>query len=426
MEARYADWHPHFTPGWLSERMASYLPRSFEGTIVDPACGAGNLLAAAALQARGRSMNSRNLSVLGIDVSARAVRACRENLSDLLPDGNVRVERADFLRFAEPFSKQRMRTAVVMNPPFKGYGQQSPSLRRQVTRLLGMRGRFNLSHAFVLHAVRVFRPYLLVSLLPSTWMYSKASRFTADLGALGGSWDWENVGDFQGVSAHVGILVWRSRKRHGRKTSARTFPSLGDLPGVEVLHGAATGRDKIFIELASQSLPIGDSMTAVRGRDVARKSRPRIWVPPSSPSPVDDKVFRRHLASAQLISLGARTCVTGKRARLLHQYHDAIPGWFRAGPKLLLPEIVTREVRVEFDLKGTTMPLHSVIAIRVPSVLFGRRLKKHLLEPSQQKALLSRGPPLSSGAIRIQVSALKDLRIPRALLKWKRKAGLTG
>src|SRR5207248_3086902 len=99
---------------------------------------------------------------------------------------------------------KRVRTrrpiAVIMNPPFKGYGELSSAARQRIAELTSMKGRFNLSYAFVRRAVAVFRPHMMVSLLPSNWVYSKASNFRAELASLGGTWEWEDVGDgaFQG------------------------------------------------------------------------------------------------------------------------------------------------------------------------------------------------------------------------------------
>lgn len=413
----FADWHPHFTPRWLSERLASHLPPSFEGSVVDPACGAGNLLAAAAIRTRGagRPGQALNVEFIGIDVSQRAVRECSSALAALLPRGSFRVDKADFLKLTRAIKCQDS-AAVVMNPPFQGYGAQTDELRRRVVRLFQMKGRFNLSYAFVRHAVELFRPKLLVTLLPSTWVHSRACGFKAELERLGGTWDWEDVEGraFRGISTHVGILVWRPRRRRMQKRAEHAGRKLGDVPGVVVHNGVATGRDAVFIELADSALPFGSRMTAVRGRDVGRATETQIWVPPAEMSQTLGVSVRSLVSAQQLDALEARSCVK-RKGRCPLQYHDAIPDWFRTGPKLLIPEIATGSVRVELDTVGTRMPLHSVIAIRVPSVAVGRMLKRHLLRPPQQRALMSSGPRLVGGAVRMQVSALAQLKVPQAL-----------
>src|SRR5678810_1130810 len=86
----YSTWHPHHTPKWLSHRLAAHIPKEFSGWVVDPACGAGNLLAAAVIRT-GAAGRSGDVSIAGTDVSIRAVNACTEKLSRLLPAGNFQV-----------------------------------------------------------------------------------------------------------------------------------------------------------------------------------------------------------------------------------------------------------------------------------------------------------------------------------------------
>jgi hypothetical protein len=84
-----------------------------------------------------------------------------------------------------------------------------------------------------------------------------------------------------------------------------------------------------------------------------------------------------------------------------------------------LPEIVTTAVRIELDSHGKKLPLHSVIAVKVPSIAAGRRLRRYLKGEKEQRSLISRAPRLSGGAVRLQVSAIR-----RVLLEWLRKQGM--
>lgn len=410
-DSLFANWNAHFTPRWLSEKLVAYLPATFSGTVVDPACGAGNLLIAAARHLRADTRSHSELRFLGIDVSKRAVRSCETSLARIVPRGSFLIELGNFLtRPAAPFAH---RAAVVMNPPFRGYGRLSASMRRRIIRLLDMRGRFNLSYAFVEHAITVYRPEILVSLLPSNWVYSRRGSFRARLNLLGGHWDWLDVGHnvFPGLSVDVGILVWHSRSVT-REPDVRRNRSLAVRGAhLEVRHGVATGRDASFAKIADNPPAFGRIMCAVRGRDIDRQSFSRIWVPLGA-SVETERLFREHVDRRVLKDLRSRSCVRDGRRRIF-EFHDPVPAWMFDAPKLLIPEIVVRRVRVELDAQGDKLPLHSVIAVRVPSVEMGQSLRSFLLRDSEQKALLAHAPRLAGGAGRMQVGAIRD-----AISRW--------
>ena len=421
--ALFSDRHPHYTPRWLSEKLASHLPPQFSGTIIDPACGAGNLLAAAVVRLNGAARDGDDIRFLGLDVSRRAVHSCRKTLSGLLPENNFRIEHADFLKMrTEDRNQVANSRAILMNPPFRGYGTLDERTRKQIVRLLGMKGRFNLGYAFVHRAVAMYRPKILISLLPSNWVYSKASSFRAELNALNGIWEWEDVGDgaFHGINTHVGILLWQPKK-HPRRVQIRRAESFISLTtaGLEVHQGVATGRDHVFSQIALVSVPFGSRCIAVRGRDIERNTDEMIWVPPDSSTDSMSPRFEKHVDEALVTELRCRVCVAQNRRRLF-EYHEAIPKWFREVPKILLPEIVTTEVRVEFDRYGKKLPLHSVIAVKVPSIAVGESLRCYLKDAKQQRILLSKAPRLSGGAVRLQVGAVR-----RVLLRWVCSKGRT-
>jgi hypothetical protein len=407
----FPSWNPHFTPEWLSHRIARYIAPSFSGAIVDPACGAGNLLAAAAIRTKAYGRPKGQLQFVGLDTSTKAVTACRNALAALLPQGNTQVRKKDFLRPARKSPLPR-RVAIVMNPPFSGYGSISKSRRLEVTRHLKLRGRFNLSYAFVHRAIELYRPEVLIALLPSNWMHSRRSSFKSSLDALGGKWTWDDIGDWprSGISAHVGILVWRP----GRKLREKVSASEGaadetTFARIEVRQGVATGRDELFCQIANAGIPFGKKMLAVRGRDVARRTSKEIWLPPSKPKKEHGSLFRECVSEATIKDLRTRSCVVD-RGREIFEYHETPPSWFHKGAKILVPEILSgRAVRVELDADGRKLPLHSVFAIKVPSKSAGKRLRDFLQGKAQQKRLLKTGPRLSGGAIRLQVGALRDV-----------------
>ena len=405
----FSNWNPHFTPEWLSDRLAEHVPRNFTGSVVDPACGAGNLLAAAALRTNARSRRHVDIEFLGCDVSGRAVKACKQLLSTLLPHRNFAVKHRDFLR-ADPLLTTVGPTTVIMNPPFRGYGELSKQRRRQITNELHLRGRFNLGYAFVHRAVALYQPVRLVSLLPSNWIHSRGSFFRQELETLHGKWEWEDVGEdaFDGLNVHLGILVWRPKGRTRPKANKMSSEVALRQSGIDVRNGVATGCDDVFYRLANMPLPFGKRILATKGRDVGRDSSMKIWVPPSNVPNNAATLFAGLIPRAMADKLRKRTCMTD-RGRRIFEYHETTPNWFQRKPKILLPEIATGRVRVEFDAKGVKLPLHSAIAIGVPSKNAGRLIARYLTSARVQKRLLRSGPKLSGGAVRLQVPAVRDV-----------------
>jgi hypothetical protein len=304
-----------------------------------------------------------------------------------------------------------------MNPPFCGYGELSRKDRRNIRSMLQLKGRFNLAHAFVSRAARLYGPERLIALLPSNWVYSRSGWFRRELQEMSGEWVWEDIGDgaFKSVDVHLGILVWRRTRRRNAQAKAVSSGNPLVMAGFEVRHGVATGADDVFLELAQHQVPIGTRSAAVKGRDVARSSNVRVWVPPAINGPEELSAFVASVPKGVLARLRRRSCVRG-RGRAVFEYHDPIPGWFTGEPKLLLPEIVTGDLRVELDAEGAKMPLHSVIAIRVPDADVGRKLLKYLQTRRTQTRLFLAAPRLNGGAVRLQVGAVRE-----SLNRWLMK-----
>lgn len=68
-------------PSWCSERLFDVVP--FEGTIVDPACGSGNIVRSARKARDNAHGDSRIDKALGYDIVKRC-RECNEDLEDFL------------------------------------------------------------------------------------------------------------------------------------------------------------------------------------------------------------------------------------------------------------------------------------------------------------------------------------------------------
>jgi len=412
--ARYASTHPHYTPQWLSERVALCLPNNFKGRVVDPACGAGNLLVAVALRFHS------NVSFLGIDVSRQAVAECGEALAMVRAVNPAKVLHADYLTLKSKFTR-KSQCAVVMNPPFQGYGQMSGDLRNFIYEKFGLTGRFNLSHAFVLKAILDFRPECLVAVLPSTWQKAKESSFSKALVALGGWFEWEDIGDaFEGIQAHVGILTWHNGNGEAALDTSRICEdSFAQLPaGFEVRQGVATGRDSTFREMAQIKFPGGRIVDSVVGRDVAKGRSSKIWtLGKFSRDPMKHDVLVSMLPANIRSQLRQRTCVKRGRRSLL-DFHESFPEWFLGQPKILVPEIVSNSLRIEFDRTGLLFPLHSTFAVRVPTSGDGIALRRHFGSSEELEKLARYAPRLSGGAFRLTASCLRQ-----SIARWIKEKG---
>lgn len=136
-----------YTPPWAAEALASALPDSLAGGVLDPAVGGGALLAAV------ERRFGDEVSLLGLDVSSDAVRTLRE----MHPAWSVST--ADLLRVPSRAASQAWRAAredlgaVVMNPPFSYRGNGGASIEYGK-----FRGRVAPSMHFLTEVVRSLDP----------------------------------------------------------------------------------------------------------------------------------------------------------------------------------------------------------------------------------------------------------------------------
>ncbi len=138
----------YYTPDRVAESLASALPSSLKGAVLDPAVGGGALLDA--VEARFGT----SISPIGLDVSAEATRHLR------LMRPSWTVSRADALNPVSRASSRawRMATqtdlaAVVMNPPFSYRGNGG-----HVVEYGGFRGRVAPSVHFLVEVLHALEP----------------------------------------------------------------------------------------------------------------------------------------------------------------------------------------------------------------------------------------------------------------------------
>lgn len=268
-----------FTPLWAGEVMAGWLLSEPRRLLLDPGCGSGALLIAAARR-RGRG----KAKLLGIERDPLALRMAELNRTLREIEG-CEVRLGDFL--LDPL--QARSDAIICNPPYSRHHEIPPAEKAAIhdgfERRLGLR----LSRLAALHVLFLIRALevcedggCLAFITPSDWLDvsygSKVKRFLLEQAHVEGVvlLEAEHL-FFDGVLTTAGI--WLIRK--GRQAGARTrIVRLGrDLPQPEAVLAALRGAGGIPIK----EIPLGEhpkwsrpTMRRRRGariRDVARIRR---------------------------------------------------------------------------------------------------------------------------------------------------------
>jgi adenine-specific DNA-methyltransferase len=158
----------HYTPAELADFLAA---RAFTDkvhgnsplTIVDPACGDGELLIAAARAARCAGHNGP-LRLIGYEIDEGAVRAAERRIEDAGLHGEIVV--GDFLTCQRAMASGTV-DVIITNPPYV----RTQHLGQEAAQLLaiefGLSGRVDLTHPFVTVASRLLRPGGTLALLCS-------------------------------------------------------------------------------------------------------------------------------------------------------------------------------------------------------------------------------------------------------------------
>jgi SAM-dependent methyltransferase len=198
-------------------------------TVLDPACGGGALLAAAARLAAG--VGAR-LQLRGIELSPLAARATRERLGLLGAAATVTAGDA----FALSFPRADL---VLMNPPFLRHEAIPPREKARAARATGLSRQADLSAHFTLAALRAAPVCALV--WPEGLATARsAAPLLAEARARGGfvlSLRSHAAGSFQ-ASVDTRLAVWAEGASDARAAESRV--ALGALADEE-LAGLANG-----------------------------------------------------------------------------------------------------------------------------------------------------------------------------------------
>jgi adenine-specific DNA-methyltransferase len=213
------------TPAALADLMAGWAVRDGATAVLDPACGAGALLARAAAW-RAWLGGPPDAPLWGVEADPAAAALARLALAALGATGAV-VTAADFL--ALPPDAPAVVTAVVANPPFVRHERlpADAGTRRRAATVAGLDGRADL-HAY-------FWPSLTARLRPGgrAAVVTPASWLEADYGAplrryLLDHYALEAIVEpaaerwFAGVGVHAALVLARRCDDPAARAAART------------------------------------------------------------------------------------------------------------------------------------------------------------------------------------------------------------
>lgn len=158
----------HYTPAELARFLARRTATAIDSdkatlTIVDPACGDGELLIAAA-EAIREAGHSDPITLLGYDIDEQAIATAHERLHAV--GLSAKLTHGDFL-VQQREMKAGSIDLIITNPPYvrtQHLGQEAAQL---LAAEFGLAGRVDLTHPFVTVASRVLRPGGILGLLCS-------------------------------------------------------------------------------------------------------------------------------------------------------------------------------------------------------------------------------------------------------------------
>lgn len=377
-----------YTPREIARLVASWAPGE---PVLDPACGGGAFLLAAA--EAGVPVDR----LAGVDVDPVAAAVTEASLA-LLGRGRARIVAGDALTDPWPVEPG----AVVGNPPFLG------QLRRATARGAG-HGYTDTAALFLREAVR--RAPRVAMLQPESVLAARdAAEVRAEVAPhLAAVW----VPGVPLFAADVRTCVVVTDRAH--RGDARRLAGLPPVDTGTVRRdrwATAAAGDVPDVELAGP--PLGDAATVVAGfRDEYYALGPHVRERDGSP-----------LVTSGLIDRGR--CLWGERpARYGGRRWDA-PAVHRPPPsaaRLLVPKVVvatqTPTIEAVADPEGAWVPCTPVVSVLPPPERIWHVLAA-LLSPAATAWLVHRsaGTALSSGAVKPTAPLLRALPLPTDAGRW--------
>lgn len=165
----------HYTPTnlaqFLAMRAADHLIDADEYIVVDPACGDGELLLAAAKAIRQLS-GSKPLKLIGYDIDEEAVAVAQLRLESAGLEAEIHF--GDFLTQQRSIPSKSV-DLLITNPPYVRTQHLGQDFAQMLAGEFGLKGRVDLTHPFVTVTSRLLRQGGVLGLLCSNRVFTTQS-----------------------------------------------------------------------------------------------------------------------------------------------------------------------------------------------------------------------------------------------------------
>jgi len=177
-----------FTPkelaDFLSDRLISGLNQQVETTytVLDPACGEGELLTSIARKFNA-SQNNSKLNIKGFDTNIDYLKTAKSNLSEF--DSDVDIQNQDFLNTqgvcVEPLSLFNQNNCgeyadiIIANPPYVRTQILGAEKAQEIAKRFNLKGRVDLYYPFLIAMTNVLRKGGLIGVITSNrYLFTKS------------------------------------------------------------------------------------------------------------------------------------------------------------------------------------------------------------------------------------------------------------
>lgn len=177
-----------FTPtelaDFLSDRLISELNLHVETsyTILDPACGEGELLSSIARKLK-ISQNNSNLKIKGFDTNIDYLITAKSNLSEF--DINVDIQNQDFLstqgvcveplNLFSPNISEEYADIIIANPPYVRTQILGTEKAQEIAKRFNLKGRVDLYYPFLIAMTNVLKKGGLIGVITSNrYLFTKS------------------------------------------------------------------------------------------------------------------------------------------------------------------------------------------------------------------------------------------------------------